>query len=471
MCRCLLSLLLLPWSWSVLAAELGPDLARAIKHSGSHADTAVIIRFVEPPELAALATGPRNTRDKRLMLALQALANKNRAAIQALLDAIQASEVKDLWLIHALAVTVPAIAIPQLLQHPGVQAVELDSFVRGGRSQRTPVSEPSSTPPQALPALGELAIRAEPVLPPQWNVLATHAPELWAQGFSGQGVVLATMDTGVDLAHPALVHKWRAGNNSWFDPHGEQATPYDALGHGTQATGVLLGGSGIGVAPDARWIAVRLFNHDGKASMSDIHRAFQWLLDPDGDPATLDAPDVVNASWALAGRAMGSCIREFETDVQMLQRAGIVVVFAAGNDGPMPSSSSSPANNRGVLSVGAADQDMTITRQTSRGPSSCDGSVFPKLLAPGQNIRTTDLSHGGQPSFSQVSGSSLAAPHVAGVMALLAGAFPAASVAELQAALLGDATDRPVSLNALTAFQNLCRSHPAQAACASATQP
>jgi bacillopeptidase F len=299
--------------------------------------------------------------------------------------------------------------------------------------------------------------------------LATHAPELWAQGFRGKGLVLAAMDTGVDLAHPALAHKWRGGNNSWFDPHGEQATPYDALGHGTQATGVLVGGSGIGVAPDARWIAVRLFNHDGKASMSDIHRAFQWLLDPDGDPATLDAPDVVNASWALAGRAMGSCIREFESDVEMLQRAGIAVVFAAGNDGPMPTSSSSPGNNRGVLSVGAADQDMKITRQTSRGPSSCDGSVFPKLLAPGQNIRTSDLSHGGLASYSQVSGSSLAAPHVAGVLALLAGAFPAASVAELQAALLGDASEQPVSLNALTAFQNLCRRYPTQAACASAT--
>jgi bacillopeptidase F len=254
-----------------------------------------------------------------------------------------------------------------------------------------------------------------------------------------------------------LRRSWRGGTNSWFDPHGEQPTPYDALGHGTQAMGVMVGAAGTGVAPQARWIAARLFNGAGRASMSDIHLAFQWLLDPDGDPATLDAPDVVNASWALNGRSGGSCIMEFSEDIQTLRSAGIAVVFAAGNDGPMPATSNSPGNNPGVLSVGAVDIDWQLARQTSRGPSSCDGGVFPRLLAPGVNIRSTDLSHGGQASFTTVSGSSLAAPHASGVLALLAGAFPGASVAELEAALLG--RSQPARLDALAAFNALRGSH------------
>ena len=213
------------------------------------------------------------------------------------------------------------------------------------------------------------------------------------------------------------------------------------LGHGTQAAGVIVAGEGLGIAPDARWIAVRLYDGDGRAGMSDIHRAFQWLMDPDGEAATIDAPDIVNMSWALSGRGAGACNLEFSDDMRVLRSAGIVLVFAAGNDGPGAGTSNSPGNNPGALSVGAVDRDLAVARQTSRGPSACDGAVFPRLVAPGVNIRTTDLSHGGQPSYTVVSGSSLASPHAAGVLALLAGAFPAASVAELEDALLRGARD------------------------------
>jgi subtilisin family serine protease len=197
----------------------------------------------------------------------------------------------------------------------------------------------------------------------------------------------------------------------------------------------------VGIAPDARWIAVKLYDAVGRARMSDIHRAFQWLMDPDGDPATVDAPDVVNASWALTGKGPGACIGEFSDDIRALRNAGIAVVFAAGNDGPAANTSSSPGNNPGVLSVGPVGRDLEVARQSSRGPSSCDGEVFPRLVAPGVNVRTTDLSHGGVSSFATVSGSSLAAPHVAGVLALLTGAFPSASVADLEDALVRGARD------------------------------
>ncbi len=427
------------------AGVIDPSLERAMARRGTHADTAVIVRFDDPVNASGYSAADRTKRDNRLLLALKERAARNRAAVEPILVAQEATRIKDLWIINAVAATVPAIAVKLLAQTPGIARIDLDSFVQGGRSQRTPLSPNGPGDVAAKPptlAAGEAAVPPVTALSKvEWNIEAIHAPKLWGMGYTGKGVVVASMDTGVDLAQPLLARNWRGGANSWFDPHGEQALPYDVLGHGTQALGVIAGWPEVGVAPDAQWIAVRLYNNEGRASMSDIHVAFQWLLDPDGDPATIDAPDVVNASWALTGRATGSCILEFNDDIKALKSAGIAVVFAAGNDGPSPRTSNSPGNNPGVMSVGAVDRDRGISRQTSRGPSACDDAPFPKLMAPGVNVRTADISYGGHPSFATVSGSSLAAPHVSGVLALLASAFPTASVSELERALLSGTKD------------------------------
>lgn len=434
---------------AVAASQAGvitPELERAMAARGTHADTAVIVRFADPVDDRALAVSDRRSRDNRLLLALQASAARHRAAIEPFLAAHGAARIRDLWIVNGLAATLPAVAVRQLAVQPGVERVDIDSFVQGGRSQRLParrMPSPGAAPPVAEAAHSPAAdgTPQPPRATPPWNIAAVRAPALWAMGHTGQGVVVASMDTGVDLAHPDLRRRWRGGANSWFDPHREEAAPHDALGHGTQAMGVMVGGSALGVAPDARWIAVKLYNADGHARMSDIHLAFQWLMDPDGDALTVDAPDVVNASWVLTGRGPGACILEFSDDIRALRSAGIAVVFAAGNDGPAPRTSSSPGNNPGVLSVGAVGRDLGVARQASRGPSSCDGAIFPRLVAPGVEVRTTDLSHGGLASYATVSGSSLAAPHAAGVLALLAGAFPSASVSELEAALVRGAHD------------------------------
>jgi bacillopeptidase F len=428
-------------------AVISLDLERSMARRGTHADTRVIVRFADPMDFGPFNVMDRRARDNRLFMALKVRAARNRAAIQSLLDAQGAVKIKDLWIINGLAVTVPAVAVKELARNDLVARIDLDTSVLGDRPQRIPTSRTThhsdgkKVPPTVLPETASAKSMKEPLVAPGWNLAAVHAPEVWVLGHTGKGVVVATMDTGVDLTHPDLRSKWRSGTSGWFDPHGEETAPYDALGHGTQATGVILGSPSFGVAPDARWIAVKLYNAAGQASLSDLHLAFQWLMDPDGDPATLDAPDIVNASWALTGPSAGACHLEFSDDIKALKSAGIAVVFAAGNDGPAAGTSNSPGNNPEVLSVGAVDRDLVVIRQSSRGPSSCDDAVFPRVVAPGMNIRTADVSHGGLPSYTMVSGSSLAAPHVAGVLALLAGAFPAASVAELEDAIVRGAQD------------------------------
>ena len=406
------------------AAAIAPDLAAELTARAPHEEIAVIVSLSDKLDLRPFKLTDRSQRDTQLVRALREKAAATQGPFWVFLQNNGARRLRELWAINGLAVTARASVIRRLASRPGVESIRLDATLQA----------PATT--------------AGTAAPPEWNLNVMHAPEMWALGHSGSGVVVANMDTGVDASHPDLAAQWRGGDNSWYDPHGQHATPYDPAGHGTQTMAIMVGGgaggTAIGMAPDARWIATKLYNDAGYASYSDIHLAFQWLLDPDGDLNTLDAPDVVNASWGLVGTA-GQCITEFSADIEALKTAGIAVAFAAGNDGPAPLTSLSPANNPQVLSTGAVDAALAIAGFSSRGQSACDGTVYPKLVTPGVNINTADLSFGGMPLYVVVSGTSYAAPHAAGAMALLAGAFPGASVAQLEAALIQSAHDLGVA--------------------------
>jgi len=283
-----------------------------------------------------------------------------------------------------------------------------------------------------------------------WNLDDIRAPDLWALGYIGQGIVVANMDSGVDINHPDLASTWRGGSNSWHDVHGQHpTTPFDAAGpttgHGTRSMGLMVAGDAsgfaLGVAPGARWIAVKVWDDAGNALISDFTLGFQWLLDPDGNPSTDDVPHVINNSWGFDQQA-GSCDTVFQADIQALQAAGIAVVFSAGNSGTQgPGSDVSPANNPEGYGVGAVDNTQSVSSFSSRGPSACDGTFFPEVVAPGEQVWTTDVGGGGTPSITQAVGTSFAAPHVAGAMAALLSAFPDASFAHLQSALIQSAQD------------------------------
>jgi len=360
----------------------------------------------------------------------------------------------DLWMVNALALEASPQLIARLAALPEVVEVRLDRILR------LPVRP-------AAEAVSGVSPAAE-----HWNLAAIGAPALWAQGLTGAGVVVASVDSGVDLAHADLAAGWRGGSNSWFDPNLQHPTPFDADGHGTGTLGVILGrNSGSGVAPGASWIAVKIFNDAGMAFNSRIHEGFQWLLDPDGDPATDDAPDIVNNSWGFEDDP-GLCdqlAREFQADVQALKAAGIAVVFAAGNTGPVAGSSVSPGNYPESLAVGAVNTLLQVPGFSARGPSACDGRIYPDLVAPGVGIQAPDLTADGlfPNALQTVSGTSFAAPHLAGVMALLLSdpGRPAPPLADLEAALKASATDLGPSgadnaygaglVNALAAFNML----------------
>ncbi|WP_277673690.1 S8 family serine peptidase [Piscibacillus halophilus] len=281
----------------------------------------------------------------------------------------------------------------------------------------------------------------------QWNVNQVLAPQAWELGIDGAGAVIASIDSGVQWDHPALKEKYRGYNAaketvdhqySFFDAVSGQAESYDDNGHGTHVTGTMVGSepdgtNKIGVAPRAKWIAAKAFDENGSGSDSDILEAAEWIMAPGGRVDM--APDVVNNSWSG-----GPGINEWFLEVVQTWRSyGIFPVFAAGNasilDPNGPGTIASPANYPESFAVGAVDDENELADFSFQGPSPY-GEIKPELTAPGVNIRST-LPNG---EYGDKSGTSMAAPHIAGAVALLRQANANVTVNEIEQILIETAT-------------------------------
>ncbi len=434
----LISLLCCLQSGVQAGASLSVDLERLIAEANRSSLIPVIIKFSDQLDITevrsavsrelqhnplALSDHQRSKRQKllrsKLISGLKARASDPKASLSRLLRRYGVkTPIKSLWSINAMAVDLPVHLVDEVANLPGIERISVDMAL-------------------TMNATGRVDVTAEPM----WNLQDVQTDRLWRLGVTGEGVTVAIVDSGVDLNHPDLVESWRGGSNSWFDPYAQHDFPSDLEGHGTQALSLILGGDSsgyqIGMAPNAQWIAAKIFDDDNETSLSAIHLALQWLLDPDGDPTTDDAPDVVNNSWGFAN-TINECYQEFSEDIRLLKEAGIAVVFSAGNFGPSLETSVSPANDPASLSVGSVNQFQDVDTLSSRGPGACDGGVFPKLVAPGDLVFTADVLPIG---YNVVSGTSFAAPHVSGAIALLKSAFPMATVSQIETALYDSAAD------------------------------
>jgi subtilisin family serine protease len=399
--------------------RISPEAQALLAQASPDERVTVIVTLDEQADLSRIPGASRAARLQGIIRALQETADHSQRPLRTYLAEAasrgKAGRVVPFWIFNGLSVAADAETIQALAQFAEVASITADAI-------------------DARPA-GLLAQTS-----PQPNLAVINVPALWGSGWMGQGVVVASLDTGVDLSHPDLSGRWRGGANSWFDPYGQHAAPADLSGHGTQTMGVILGGDGsgtsIGVAPQAQWIAAKIFNDAGSATATGVHLSFQWLLDPDGDPGSNDAPQVVNNSWTFGSPG---CNLEFQLDLQALRAAGILPVFSAGNFGPAGFTSASPANYPEAFAVGAVDNSDGLYALSSRGPSACGEteSIYPELVAPGVEIFTADL--GG--FYTTASGTSLAAPHVSGALAILLSAFPGLSAEQQASALINGAFD------------------------------
>ena len=444
-------LLILLSSLISYSAVISPEIETTLARTGTEQEIPVIITLKDKVDLTLFKDGDKDLLRPKLIKALLEKADSTQTPIKAFLAERGVKQIRSLWAINGVLFKATPRVIREVAEQPNIERIRLDQIqtfrdrFRGIRKYSPRLRSKVRTPPKKIDIPSESPVISADAKS-EWNLSAIHASELWSKGPNGQGVVVANLDTGVDFDHPDLKSKWRGGKNSWFDPYGEHETPFDANGHGTQTMGIMIGGhaggTAIGVAPGAKWIAVKIYNDSGQTSLGHCHLGFQWLLDPDGNPETDDSPDTVNFSWGF-NQYTNKCVNEFDEDVRVLKAAQVTVIFAGGNEGPHPSTSLSPANHIGSLSVGAIEKSMHIATFSSRGPSACDGGVYPTLVAPGVIVKTADLTFNGvfPNSSATVTGTSFAAAHVTGAMALLKSAFPHLTISELESALRESAQD------------------------------
>lgn len=274
----------------------------------------------------------------------------------------------------------------------------------------------------------------------EWGVSKVQAPQVWADGNIGQGVLVGSIDTGVRGTHTALSRNF-AGNYSWFDPENQLPEPYDGNGHGTHTMGTIAGAAGVGVAPGATWMTCKGCR-TSQCPESDLLACGQFILCPTdtqgNNPDCSKAPRIVSNSW---GGGQGE--DWYSAVVDAWVKADIVPVFANGNNGPQCTTAHSPGDYPNVIGVGSTTSTDSLSSFSSKGPSVL-GRMKPDISAPGQRVRsswnTSDT------DFATISGTSMATPHVTGAIALLLSAKPTLTIDDIKV-LLYTTTDQ-TGLNA-----------------------
>lgn len=270
------------------------------------------------------------------------------------------------------------------------------------------------------------------------------APSAWEAGYTGEGVRVAVVDTGVDQTHPDLADREIAEAN-----FAETPDNVDHFGHGTHVasivagTGAKSGGKYRGVASGASILDAKVLDDNGSGQESWIIAGMEWAVEQGADIANLslgggDTPEIDPLEEAVNS---------------LSAEHGTLFVIAAGNSGG-DATVGSPGSADAALTVGAVDRDDELADFSSRGPRIGDGAIKPDVTAPGVDIVAALHSDGTisepvEPGYTALSGTSMATPHVAGAAALLAQQHPDYTGAQLKALLSASAKPHPE----LTAFE------------------
>ena len=297
---------------------------------------------------------------------------------------------------------------------------------------------------------------------PEPGIKLIQADRVWNElGITGDGMLVASLDTGVDGHHPALEGRWRGLDPrykdnpewAWFDPVTNTTFPQAFGSHGTHTMGTVCGGppgDEVGVAPGAQWIHAAVIDRVSiPKTVEDAIKSFQWMVDPDENPDThWDVPDVCSNSWGLTtGHGFPPCDKTFWEFLDACEAVGTIILFSAGNEGhsQMRRPADRATTDYDTCAVGACDgnnPDCPIASFSSRGPTNCTPgggpAIKPEITAPGVNVRSA-MPGGG---YGNKSGTSMASPHINGVVALMREANPDLSSEEIKQIMYDTAWDK-----------------------------
>lgn len=402
----------------VPSEKIEPRLREAMAQAGQ---ASYLVYLHERADVTgAEAIVDRDARGWFVYRALKAVADRTQAPLLAYLaaeaQAGRVTEVRSFFSTNVIAVTSTDPTLQGVATFAAVEQI---------------ISVPVATLPQPLPGVEQATVEGV-----EWNIAKIRAPEVWAKGVFGEGVVVANIDSGVQYTHPALVQQYRGNlgggsfnhHYNWWDPSNvcgnPSAAPCDNNNHGTHTMGTMLGNDGgtnqIGVAPKAKWFACKGCENKS-CSGTALLECGDFILAPwdlnRANPDPTRRPHVVNNSWGGDGGDAW-----YRGTVQSWRAAGIFPAFSNGNSGSACNTSGSPGDYPESFSSGATDFNDNIASFSSRGPSAF-GVKKPDIAAPGVSVRSSVPTD----SYASFSGTSMASPHTAGTVALLWSFYPGLS--------------------------------------------
>ncbi|HXX42086.1 MAG TPA: S8 family serine peptidase [Chthoniobacterales bacterium] len=418
------------------AAALAKITPWVTQHTANGNQAEFMVVLSDQADLSSAAALP--TKDEKGRFIYNTLLSKSQATQGPILQWLRERGIpyRSFYIVNAILVTGTQEIAETLAARPDVARVEGNPHIKNVFPQPGPSVE--------APLQSESPETIEP------GIVYTHAPDVWAEGFTGQGIVVASADTGQRWTHNALKPHYRGWDGTvanhdynWHDsihdsvgnPCGNDSPfPCDDFFHGSHTTGTAIGDDGggnqIGMAPGAKWIGCRNMD-EGNGTPARYIECMEFFLAPypvggnstQGDPAK--APDITINSWGCP-TSEGCSVDTLQAAVEAQKAAGIMMVVAAGNSGSSCSTLTDPPSFYDAsYSVGALNTGSdTIASFSSRGPVTADGSgrIKPDITAPGTNVRSA--SNTSDDAYTVAAGTSMATPHIAGAMALLWSAHP-----------------------------------------------
>jgi len=408
----------------------------------------IVVRF-EDGAVPGVETAGRS---ERAVERLQSRAERSQAELRTLAGQTDGVRVeRQFWLANAVLVTVDTdrVSLERLAALEGVRAVHENVRV----ASPTVASDTTSAPIRnhsGAAASGDGFDSASATVDAGTTTATTYGPRQIGVGTAretyrtrGEDVRVAILDTGIDTNHSDLSLPDAEADWAYFDDEGEPVDvgPFDDHGHGTMVSGIVAGetheGRQYGVAPDVHLMHAKVL--DPKGTFAQIVAGMEWAIERDADviSMSLGTPEFHDA---------------FVEPVRTARRSGAVVVAAAGNRGR--NTSNAPANVYDAFAVGATDETGTIwsdssgkridtdsaLEQPDRPADWPDKYVVPDVVAPGDDIRSSYPTENGRDRYAQLDGTSMAAPHVTGGIALVMAAVEDATPAESQRALTATAS-------------------------------
>ncbi len=386
------------------SGKIDPELVQALQDDGQED---FILHFAQQADLGPAYRMDWKARGRFVYDALRATAQASQAHAKQILDSAGVEYV-SFFADNSLYVRGGSASLAKAL----ADIAEVAAVTKPGTYEIVApiIDESVSAEPQAV---GDLA----------WGIVDTKADQFWQSYGTGQGTIVANIDTGVQWNHPALAGAYKCGSDPadpacWSDPSNicGAGGACDNNGHGTHVMGTMVGDNDTslqwraGMAPGATWIACKGCESNSCSDFA-LNSCADWIIAPGGDPD--NRPHVVNNSWGGGG---GS--NWYLSKVNAWRAAGIFPAFSAGNNGPSCGSMGSPGDYQESFASAAHDSTGLIASFSSRGPSAFGYTPYtkPNISAPGVNVCSSVPTNGWSCGYS---GTSMASPHTAGAVALL----------------------------------------------------